>query len=75
MTASLIPQDNAFGSGPIGKHQQIKLTMKLLHFNTSKSTGNTKQENSHMSRVLIFVNNKKISDMLHGRMKILKINW
>jgi ATP-dependent RNA helicase RhlE len=25
------------------------------------------QENEDMSRVLIFVNNKKISDMLHGR--------
>jgi ATP-dependent RNA helicase RhlE len=25
------------------------------------------QKNEDMSRVLIFVNNKKISDMLHGR--------
>jgi ATP-dependent RNA helicase RhlE len=27
------------------------------------------QENEDMSRVLIFVNNKKISDMLHGRIE------
>jgi ATP-dependent RNA helicase RhlE len=48
----------------IGKHQT---NHNAANFNTVNLLKHLLQENEDMSRVLIFVNNKKISDMLHGR--------
>jgi ATP-dependent RNA helicase RhlE len=45
-----------------------QIAYKAANFNTKVNLlKHLLQENEDMSRVLIFVNNKKISDMLHGR--------
>jgi ATP-dependent RNA helicase RhlE len=51
---------------PIRKHSNKSLTMHLISMKVNLLK-HLLQENEDMSRVLIFVNNKKISDMLHGR--------
>jgi ATP-dependent RNA helicase RhlE len=48
--------------------ENIKQIAMTVNFNTKVNLlKHLLQENEDMSRVLIFVNNKKISDMLHGR--------
>jgi ATP-dependent RNA helicase RhlE len=44
-----------------------QIAYDAVNFNTKVNLKHLLQENEDMSRVLIFVNNKKISDMLHGR--------
>jgi ATP-dependent RNA helicase RhlE len=54
---------------PLGLHWKTSnksLTMQLISILVNLLK-HLLQENEDMSRVLIFVNNKKISDMLHGR--------
>ncbi|MBK0370012.1 DEAD/DEAH box helicase [Flavobacterium agrisoli] len=49
-----------------------QITYNVPNFNTKVNLlAHLLQENSDMERVLIFVNNKKISDMLHNRMEDL----
>jgi hypothetical protein len=53
---------------PLGPLENIKQIAYDANFNTKVNLlKHLLQENEDMSRVLIFVNNKKISDMLHGR--------
>jgi ATP-dependent RNA helicase RhlE len=54
---------------PLGLLENIKqIAYDAVNFNTKVNLlKHLLQENEDMSRVLIFVNNKKISDMLHGR--------
>jgi superfamily II DNA/RNA helicase len=67
MTTLITTRGHAFSLwNSIGKHQTNRYD--AVNFNTKVNLlKHLLQKNEDMSRVLIFVNNKKISDMLHGR--------
>jgi ATP-dependent RNA helicase RhlE len=67
MTTLITRKRSLSASGtPLENIKQI--AYDAVNFNTKVNLlKHLLQENEDMSRVLIFVNNKKISDMLHGR--------